>query len=135
HPSMIPCSSSGSTRADKEVNPATSAKRTVTCLRSPSTAPRLVRIFSTRWRGVYDPGEGEAGLAATGPATDAPHASQKRAPSGSSAPQPAHARASGDPQAAQNLACVRFSWLQEAQRMESGYRLQATGKDVMDPSQ
>src|SRR5437773_8209620 len=122
---MIPCSSSGSTRVDKDVNPATSAKRTVTCLRSPSIAPRLVRIFSTRWRGVYEPGEGAAGLVAAGPATDAPHASQKRAPSWSSAPQLAHARASGDPQPAQNLACVRFSWLQEGQRMVVG--LQATG--------
>src|SRR5438093_11709125 len=114
---MIPCSSSASTLVDKDVNPATSANRTVTCLRSPSTAPRLVRIFSARWRGVYDPGGGEAGLAAAGPATDAPQASQKRAPSGSSAPQFAHPRGSSAPQAAQNLACARFSWLQEAQRM------------------
>src|SRR5262249_49316605 len=37
----------------RSIEPFTSAKRTVTCFRSPSSAERVVRIFSARWFGVY----------------------------------------------------------------------------------
>ena len=51
-PSMIPWISSGSSFSEMVVKFATSAKRTVTSLRSPSTALRVVRIFSARNLGV-----------------------------------------------------------------------------------
>ena len=44
--------SSGSRSARSSSEPFTSAKRTVTCLRSPSMAPRAVRMRSAMWRGV-----------------------------------------------------------------------------------
>jgi hypothetical protein len=50
--SMIWCTSSGSSFSAMVVNPATSAKRTVTWRRSPSNALRAVRIFSARCFGV-----------------------------------------------------------------------------------
>ena len=46
--SRILCHSSGSTCSASSIEPFTSAKRTVTCLRSPSRALREVRIFSAR---------------------------------------------------------------------------------------
>ncbi len=52
--------SSGSRSASSSIEPFRSAKRTVTCLRSPSSAAREVRIFSARCFGVYDSGAGEA---------------------------------------------------------------------------
>jgi len=39
-------------QADEKLNPARSAKRTVTCRRSPSRAERDLRIFSARCFGV-----------------------------------------------------------------------------------
>src|SRR5439155_9713543 len=51
--SMIRCHSSGSSCSASSIEPFTSAKSTVTCLRSPSSAPRARRIFSARCRGVY----------------------------------------------------------------------------------
>jgi len=50
--SMIPCTSSGSSRSDIAVNPDTSVNSTVTCLRSPVIAAFEVRIFSARCFGV-----------------------------------------------------------------------------------
>src|SRR5678815_3909553 len=74
--------SSGSSRSERDVNPATSTNSTVTCLRSPWSAPALVRIFSARWRGVYAPGDGAGegvgdgdGVGAAGAATPSPHLS------------------------------------------------------------
>src|SRR5207253_5074420 len=52
--SMIRCTSSGSSRSASVVNPATSAKSTVTWRRSPSSADRDLRILSARCFGVYD---------------------------------------------------------------------------------
>ena len=49
---MISCTTSGSSCSASVVKPATSANRTVTCLRSPSSALRDVRIFSARCFGV-----------------------------------------------------------------------------------
>ena len=63
-----------------------SAKRTVTCLRSPSRASRPARIFSARWRGVY--ARGEAGVAGVvgEDGTGCAHSMQNRAASGSVVP-------------------------------------------------
>src|SRR5437764_14035136 len=55
--SMIEWTSSGSSRSDIAVKPETSVNITVTCLRSPSRAERLLRIFSARCLGVYACGE------------------------------------------------------------------------------
>src|SRR5262250_2501712 len=51
--SMMPWTSSGSSRSDIAVNPDTSLKTTVTCLRSPTIAAFEVRILSARCLGVY----------------------------------------------------------------------------------
>ncbi len=48
--------SSGSRSASSSIEPFRSAKRTVTCLRSPSRAAFDVRIFSARCFGVYESG-------------------------------------------------------------------------------
>jgi hypothetical protein len=50
--SMISCQVSGSRSSLSSMELVTSAKSTVTCLRSPSSAEREVRIFSARCRGV-----------------------------------------------------------------------------------
>src|SRR5262245_31485659 len=50
---MMPWTSSGSIRSDIAVNPDTSLKTTVTCLRSPTIAAFEVRILSARCLGVY----------------------------------------------------------------------------------
>ena len=53
------------------MEPFRSANSTVTCLRSPSRASRELRIFSTRWIGVYDSGgrssEGRGPVSRPGP--------------------------------------------------------------------
>jgi hypothetical protein len=50
--SMISCQVSGSRSSLSSMELVTSANSTVTCLRSPSSAEREVRIFSARCRGV-----------------------------------------------------------------------------------
>ena len=50
--SMIAWTSSGSRRSDMAVKPETSENMTVTSFRSPSTAERVLRIFSARCFGV-----------------------------------------------------------------------------------
>jgi hypothetical protein len=47
----------GSIDSERSIDPFTSAKSTVTCLRSPSRALRLLRIFSARCFGVYERGK------------------------------------------------------------------------------
>src|SRR5262245_214078 len=64
--SMMPWTSSGSSRSDIAVKPETSVNMTVTCLRSPSIALREVRIFSARCLGVYDSGEAKRSPAGGG---------------------------------------------------------------------
>src|SRR6266545_7464490 len=91
------------------MEPLTSAKRTVTCLRSPSRAALEVRIFSARCLGVYVSGAGERTGAAVPAATASPHWRQKRAPPGNSAPQEPQATARWAPQPRQNLAWVGLS--------------------------
>src|SRR2546430_7308260 len=66
--SMMPCTSSGSSFSASVVNPATSAKRTVTWRRSPSSAERDLRILSARCLGVYDASAGRYSVAGAAPA-------------------------------------------------------------------
>ena len=68
------CQASSPSRFESSVEPAMSANSTVTCLRSPSSAEREVRIRSARCRGVYARG-GRPAAAPSG----APQWSQKRA--------------------------------------------------------
>ncbi len=96
--------SSGSRSAISSIEPLTSANRTVTCLRSPSSTAREVRIFSARCRGVYDPGEPKRGRPPEGPATGCPQSRQNLAAAGNEAPQRSQGTLSGVPQARQNLA-------------------------------
>src|SRR5262245_34333734 len=53
---MMPCHSSGSSCSASSIEPFTSAKRAVTCLRSPSSADLDCRILSARCLGVYERG-------------------------------------------------------------------------------
>jgi hypothetical protein len=61
--------SSGSRSASSSMEPLRSAKRTVTCLRSPSRAALDVRIFSARCFGVYASGDVNRGSAVACDAT------------------------------------------------------------------
>src|SRR5215510_3755485 len=76
--------SSGSRSASSSIEPFRSAKSTVTCLRSPSSAALDVRIFSARCLGVYDSGEGARTAVTDAAWTDVPHLLQNREPGGSS---------------------------------------------------
>src|SRR6266542_3469149 len=80
--------SSGSTCSARSIEPFTSAKSTVTCLRSPSRALRELRIFSARCFGVYVRGAraGAAGESA------APQPRQKRISGELDLPHRAHVR-------------------------------------------
>ena len=77
------------------MDPLRSAKSTVTCFRSPSSAAFEVRILSARWRGMWLPGE-PAVVADVSGGIRAPHAQQKACPGRCVAPQPEHAGASID---------------------------------------
>src|SRR5262245_45805887 len=119
---MILCHSSGSTCSARSIDPFTSANRIVTCLRSPSSALREVRIFSARWRGVYDSGIGVEDLKAggaeeTGPVRGVAHSLQNLEPAGFEAPQAGHGAGRGDAHSLQNLAPARFSFPQAGQRI------------------
>src|SRR5262245_18519412 len=84
------------------MDPLRSAKRTVTCLRSPSSAAFEVRIFSTRCLGVYDSGAGrdaERGFSGT----EAPHLLQNLDPAGSETPQDAQVKTKRAPHARQKF--------------------------------
>jgi hypothetical protein len=92
-----------------------SPNRTVTCLRSPSSAARPLRIFSARWLGTS--GTNASGVrtlvargfggecsedAASGVTSWFPHAPQKRAPAETVALQREHFNSSGVPHCSQN---------------------------------
>src|SRR5262249_34263910 len=83
------------------------AKRTVTCLRSPSSAAREVRIFSARCLGVYVPGlvKRPAGSAVSA----APQDRQNFLPGGIGGPQLGQVTPSRAPQSSQKRAPVSFS--------------------------
>ena len=80
--------SSGSRSARSSSEPFMSANSTVTCLRSPSSVPREVRIFSARCGGVYV--SGEAKRTGAGARIGWPQPPQKRAPGSCTKPQRAH---------------------------------------------
>src|SRR5207249_9686509 len=89
------------------IPPFTSAKRTVTCLRSPSRAERDVRIFSARCFGVYERGSGGApGFAAS--ASGFPHSPQNLIPRAFANPQLGHFSFSGAPHSPQNFMLLAF---------------------------
>src|SRR5262245_23549910 len=120
--SKILCHSSASTCSARSIEPFTSAKRTVTCFRSPSRALREVRIFSARWRGVYDRGVGVGDLKAGDvgralPINGAAHSLQNLAPAGFAAPQAGHGIGKGEAQSLQNFAPSRFSFPHDGQRI------------------
>src|SRR2546428_10671706 len=83
--SRILRASSGSRSASNSLEPLRSAKSTVTCFRSPSSATRDVRIFSARWVGVWASGDVSRKL--TPPARRRPHSRQNFAEAGLSWPQ------------------------------------------------
>src|SRR6266851_2218976 len=85
--------SSGSRSASNSIEPLRSAKRTVTCLRSPSRALLEVWIFSARCFGVYEAGVVTFFAVLAAAATACPHAKQNAAPAGSSVPHFAQASA------------------------------------------
>src|SRR4029077_4120437 len=95
--SMILCHSSGSTCSARSIEPFTSAKRTVTCLRSPSRALRDVRIFSARCFGVYERGTRSCDAGFEASASDFPHSAKNFLDGGFSRPQPEHLDFSDEP--------------------------------------
>src|SRR5262245_33454603 len=95
--------SSGSRSASNSIDPFRSAKRTVTCLRSPSSAAFEVRIFSARCLGVYASGAGERAVAPVSPETGAPHLLQNLEPAGSETPQEAQVKTKRAPHARQKF--------------------------------
>src|SRR5215475_9800704 len=100
--------SSGSRSASSSIEPLTSAKRTVTCLRSPCRAPREVRIFSARCLGVYASG-GRGVTAETPWASDAPHSPQNFCAGGFDTPQELQTAARRAPHSPQNFWPGAFS--------------------------
>src|SRR5262245_17730167 len=94
------------------MEPFRSAKRTVTCLRSPSSAALDMRIFSARCLGVYDSGEANCDAAAGSPgvaASPAPQLSQNLLPASTFAPQLGQAAANVAPHSRQKRAPSRLS--------------------------
>src|SRR4029078_9737037 len=113
-PSSSCCASSVSSALISSVEPLMSANRTVTCLRSPSTALREARIFSARCGGVYCDGAPAPGRCTAAPLRGAavswpPHSVQKRLPAPLIWPQLEQASPSRAPQALQNLAVLGLS--------------------------
>src|SRR5215831_8779032 len=86
------------------MEPLRSAKRTVTCLRSPSRADLDVRIRSARCFGVYD--YGDPNRAAV---TAAPQLSQNLLPVSTSTPQLGQTAANVAPHSRQKRATSRLS--------------------------
>src|SRR6185503_7059621 len=98
-----------------------SAKRTVTCLRSPSIAAALARILFARWSGGdalrcgNEATAGGLGGSAAGTSSE-PHELQNLWPAGFDAPQVEQSTAisSSAPQFPQNLESAAFSCPHEA---------------------
>src|SRR5262249_17208432 len=114
---MILCHSSGSTCSARSIDPFTSAKSAVTCLRSPSSALRDVRIFSARCLGVYERGSG-GGPGFVASESGPPHLPQNLIAGAFPKPQLEHLRFSGAPQSPQNFMPLAFSKAQAGQRID-----------------
>src|SRR5437867_829426 len=102
--------SSGSRSASSSIEPLRSAKRTVTCLRSPSSALLEVRIFSARCLGVYVWGElnrGSTGLAVA--VSDLPQPPQNFSPPSLRKPHEGQVEANESPHSPQKRRPSRFS--------------------------
>src|SRR5215470_15214094 len=106
--------SSGSRSASNSIEPLRSAKSTVTCLRSPSSAAFEFRMRSARCLGVYVSGEVKRRVVGSADTELDPagwaHSEQKLAVGESCAPQLTHARARGAAHSSQNFAPGRLSW-------------------------
>jgi hypothetical protein len=102
--------SSGSRSASSSIEPLRSAKRTVTCLRSPSSAALEVRIFSARCFGVYDCGELDFGSARGVDGTsDLPQPPQNLSLPSFRKPHDGHVEAKDSPHSPQKRRPSRFS--------------------------
>src|SRR5262245_11866985 len=110
--SRILRASSGSRSASSSMDPLRSAKRTVTCLRSPSRAALEVRIFSARCLGVYASGAGKRAVAPVSSPripgyhswdTGVPHLLQNLEPAGSGLAQEAQVKTNRAPHARQKF--------------------------------
>src|SRR4030095_2743868 len=104
--------SSGSRSASSSMEPLRSAKRTVTCFRSPSRAAFEVRIFSARCFGVYESGAAnlDVGVVRSGAA----HWPQNLFSGRLTARQDGQVEASGAAHCPQNFIPVGFScWHRE----------------------
>src|SRR5262245_25836012 len=110
---MILCHSSGSNCSARSIEPFTSAKRTVTCLRSPSRALRDVRIFSARCLGVYERGSRSLLLATASSLSGARHFLQNFARGEQFVPQEEHSRPNEAPHSSQKTASPSFEAPQE----------------------
>src|SRR5262245_23133595 len=110
---MILCHSSGSTCSDRSIDPFTSAKSTVTCLRSPSRAERDARILSARCFAVYERGSKDTRVAdgrSEAPCRS-PHLRQNLAPGRLPAPHAGQLSSIFAPHSEQNDESERFSAL------------------------
>src|SRR5262249_36758936 len=106
---MICDHASGSSCSASFIEPFTSTKRTVTCLRSPSIASFAWRIFSARSGGVVPP-----------PIVSAvPQPPQDLAPTSIGAPQEGHPTTNLAPHCVQKGRSDRLSWRQDGQRIGS----------------
>src|SRR5262245_35081194 len=108
---MILCHSSGSSCSARSIEPFTSAKSTVTCLRSPSSALRDVRILSARCFGVYARGSNDT-LVADGRSRAlirAPHLRHTLAPGSLPAAHAGQLTSIFAPHSEQNDESARFS--------------------------
>src|SRR5712691_11024164 len=101
--------SSGSRSASSSIEPFMSAKSTVTCLRSPSSAALEVRIFSAMCFGVYV--AGEATCAAAEGERGAAHCPQNLCSGGLGTPHDGQTNARDAAHCPQNLIPARFSAL------------------------
>src|SRR6516225_12268404 len=123
--------SSGSRSAINSIEPFKSANSTVTCLRSPSSVAREVRIFCARCFGVESLAEAKRGcpLANRSPvagegregggASCAPHSEQNFAEAGLPWPHAGQARGSGAPHSEQNFAASGTLALQLGQFIDA----------------
>src|SRR3954470_2998879 len=100
---MIACVSSGSSRSEMLVKPATSANRTVISLRAPSRAALSARILSARGAGVYELGDANFVSSELVPSA-APHSRQNFPWGGFASPHRGQTAARAAPHVPQNFA-------------------------------
>ena len=108
---MTRWNTSGSVPSASAIEPFTSAKSTVTCLRSPVSVVRAARILSARCAGVA--GSAAAGRGVAG----APHSPQNFMLAASSAWHWPQRRTMGVPHSWQNFVAAGFSCAQAGQAM------------------